>query len=405
MSRVFTCGFEFSSLADNGIASVGSGTSINSIHPHRSAGANGGIRALDVSSVSASLTQFQNFAYIQKETFIRMYFRLGVLPSTKQYIFYNLTTSAEIFRLRFQTSSGPFILSVGGSDVATGSTTFLADTYYCMKIYAKIDISGQIILKLDGVEDINYSGATNVAGPGWNQIRLNNNGRVFYDDFAVNDTYTRVNYKNGNGQTPLTTINSDSPGSATIINHIGDGVSGYLIIDKISGDFIDSNTLTDVGSFSAEQSGEEDTVSTSEIKEGFVQLFYPNNNGEYSELTNSLGNQVNNFSYVNEIDNLSTFVSDETGNKKDTYQMQDLPSEALSINHVDSCFLVQRDGSTVNNIRSVLRIGAVDNESYMQVAPGTMRWVKFSYQKNPETDDEWVSSDISNLESGPKLEP
>jgi len=403
MSRVFTCGFEFFQNQDNDILALGPNSEINSILPRRSAANNGGSRALEVNTLTTNLNTFQPLPYIQNESYIRLYFRMSIPSATNEFIFYNAVTDDEIFKVGLSSPTGPLRLNVNGVNVATGIANFTTDVYYSIKIYADIASSGSITVKVDGVADISYSGNTAAAGSGWNQLRLNAGGRLFYDDFAINDTYTRVNYKLGNGNIPSGTLSGSAPGSASIIRHVGDGTSGYMIIDKASGSFLDNDSVEDTASFTASVDGNEDTGSIGEIKEGFVQLLYPNDNGFHSQLTNSDDNSTDNYTYVNQQNNIATFVFDKVGGNKDTYSIQNMPSDAISVNHLDTCFLAQRDGNIVNNLKSIIRIGANDYESHNEQVPGSIRAVKFSYQQNPETKSDWLVSDVDQLESGPEL--
>lgn len=404
MSRVLTTGFEFSATIDNGLLSVDSEVSITTTQPRKSVSNNGGSRALEANTTGTNLITFQPFPYELPASHSRLYFRMATAATTHEYIFYDDAGSTEIFKLRLISPTGPLTLSVNSVDVATGTKTFLTDTYYSLKVSAVISAVGSIDVTIDSTIDISFSGVTNGGGTGWDQLRLNTDGRVFYDDIGINDEYTRVNYSGGNGSIPSGALAGTAPGTATIINQVGDGVTGYLIIEKGSGSFIDGDTLTG-GAFTGTVNGDEDLTSTSSLSDGFVELFFPDGDGNSSELTNSNGNSVNNYTYTNTFEDTSTFVSDSVGGLTDTYTMNDMHAEAVGVNHVDAYFYTKRDGATVTKIRSALRIGSNDYESHTEDIPVTSRWVGFSYQENPDSKAPWVVSDIDSLESGPKLEP
>jgi len=405
MSRVLTTGFEFSGAADNGIDTLHPEITITSTNPRRSAGNNGGIRALEANTTGVREAIFQQLPHLLPESYFRIYTKITSTVSTHEYIFYDVAGATNIFKLSFSTPTGPLVLNVNGSDVATGITNFSLDTYYSIKVYALIDAAGDINVEIDGVSDITYSGATNGAGTGWDQLKLNTDGTVFYDDMAINDTYTVIRYDGGNGTLPTAGSNifGSGPGVATIISHFGDGTDGYMVINKSSGSFSDNDTYSQA-SHNAVILGAEDTSSTGTLPEGFIQLFYPDGNGNSSDLTNSDTTQINNYTYVDSFEDSNNFVFDEIGGVGDTYTMEDLPAEALAVNHVDACFFTQKDGSTLNNIRSTLRISGTDYDSYTAAIPSSRSWVKISYQLNPDTDTDWTLSDINNLEAGPKLE-
>lgn len=404
MSRLFTSGFEFGSIVDNGILTVDSEVSISTLTPRSSAGGSGGGRSLEANTTGTNSVVFQQFPYELPTSYCRFYFRLDDLPTVHEYIFYDVTGATEIFKLRLSTNVGPFILSVNGIDVATGSTTFLPNTYYALKVDAVIDAAGSIVVEVDGFTDINYSGATNGGGTGWNQLRLNTNGTVNWDDFAINDSYTRVNYDGGNGVTnPSGTLTGPSS-SATIIYHVGDGTTGYFIVENAGTDFSDGDAISDSTTFSGTVNGDEDDSSTSTVPDGFVQLFFPNGNGNTTQLTNSDDNMTDNYTYVDDFEDLGEFVFGESPGLKDTYQIENLPGEALAVNHVDAYQFTKRDGSTISNIRSTFRTGGTDYDSHQENIPGSYRWVKFSTPENPNTQDPWTVSEINNAEMGPKIE-
>lgn len=404
MSRVFTAGFEFGSIVDNGILTIDSEVNISTLTPRSSAGGSGGIRSLEANTTGVNSVIFQQLPYELPTSFTRIYFRLDDLPTVHEYIFYDNTGASEIFKLRLGSGTGPFILSVNGIDVATGGITFLPNTYYALKIDAVIDAVGSIVVEIDGTTDINYAGATNGGGTGWNQLRLSTNGTVNWDDFAINDSYTRVNYDGGNGVSNPSGTLTGPASSATIISHVGDGTTGYFIVDNAGVDFSDNDAISDSTTFTGTVNGDEDDSSTSTVPDGFVQLFFPEANGNTTQLTNSDDNMIDNFSYVDDFENISEFIFGETPGIKDTYTIANLPGEALSVNHVDACQYTKRDGSTITNIRSTFRSGGIDYDSHTENIPGSYRWVKFSTPENPDTQDPWTVSEINNAEMGPKIE-
>ncbi len=404
MSRAFTTGFEFSSIVDNGLLSIDSEMSISGINPRKSAGGNGGNRALEANTTGANLAIFQPLNYELPDSNIRIYFSLESLPTTHEYIFYDSVGAFEIFKLRFSSSTGPFILSVNGVDVLTGTQTYLPNTYYLLKIGALIDAVGLITVEIDGFTDISYAGATNGGGTGWDQLRLNTNGHVNYDDIAFNDSYTRVNYDGGNGvTTPSGTLTGPGP-SATIIDHVGDGTTGYFIVDNGGATFSDNDAITDSTTFTGTVNGDEDSSSTSAVPDGFVQLFFPNANGNTTGLTNSNEDMTDNYTYVNTFEDTSGFVFGETPGLKDTYGISDVPGEALNINHVDAYHFTKRDGSSITSIRSTLRVGSTDYDTHTENIPGSFRWIGFSIPENPDTQAPWSLSEINSAEMGPKIE-
>jgi len=404
MSRIYTGGFEFSNIIDNGILSVDSEVTISTINARKSAGNNGGSRALEANTTGINNIVFQPFQYELSESYIRMYFNIEALASTHRYIFYDSGGASEVFRFELVTPTGPLRLLVNGVPVATGTKTFVPNTFYAIKIYGLISGAGQITMEVDGLIDINYLGVTNGGGTGWDQIRLITDGHIVYDDFAVNDTYTRVNYSGGNGVVAPSGTLTGPGSSGTIINHVGDGTTGYFIINNLGVPFANGIAISDSTTFTGNTSATEDASSTGPLPDGFVQLFYPDGNGNTAQLTNSNDDAIDNYTYVNNFEDSATFVYGELPSIGDTYTVSNIPGEAISVNHVDTCFYTKRDGATISNIRSTIRVNSTDYDSHTKGIPGSYRWVKFSVPENPDTDAPWTISEIDGAEMGPKIE-
>lgn len=87
----------------------------------------------------------------------------------------------------------------GNTLIATGTIFCPLSTWHCFEIHLKIDnVSGEITTKIDGVEDITFSGDTQAtANANVGQLLFDGNYRqsptLYLDDIAINDTTGTVN--------------------------------------------------------------------------------------------------------------------------------------------------------------------------------------------------------------------
>lgn len=106
-----------------------------------------------------------------------------------------LSASAELGSV-YVGSDNVLHADIGGSDVATGSTTLQVDTWYLLEAWLKVDDSAGVFqVRLDGTSEISFSGdtkpgsETNIAsmrsGGG---VTWASTGTTYIDDIAINDT-------------------------------------------------------------------------------------------------------------------------------------------------------------------------------------------------------------------------
>lgn len=398
--RVVTNGFEFGSLNGNYIQTLDPDFTISTSGPRQTASFNGGSRFLNVSTSSAKSIPFAALPYSQTQSFFKISQRLEGIPTLLEYRFFDGVT--EVFRIS-SSAGNPFNLYVGGILVDSGNVYPNTFVWQEIEIGALIDVSGTITLKLDGLTDISYSGNTTTGSTSWDNFDFYVNGAAKFDDMIINDTYTVLKYDGGNGIIPSGTVTGGG-GNGTIIYHVGDGITGYMVIDNSGSAFIDNTPITD-GSFTGNAFGDEETANTSAPStSSYIQVLLPNGNGTTSGLSGTDGNSIDNYALVNTIEDVTDSVFSGTPSDFDTYNIENIPEDAVSINYVESCFYSRKDGSVVPNIRSVIRTNSTNYDSPKQAVGSSYSWIKFPYQVNPDTDSAWSISDVNNLEVGPKVE-
>lgn len=138
-----------------------------------------------------------------------------------------------------------------GTLIGTGTIPIFPATIYLIEIYVKIaDSGGRIVVKVDGIVDIDFTGDTK---PGTattvNRLQFGSNtgGNVWYmDDLALNDTAGGVdNSWCGEGHVIATTPN-DNGDVSQLVGSDGNSVSNYLLVDEAPSDsdttYVESST-------------------------------------------------------------------------------------------------------------------------------------------------------------------
>lgn len=400
--RLVTNGFEFASLAGNNIASPGTGLSISTLIPRQSVIGSGGSRHLIVNSTSPLSCLFNPVPFNQTETYFKVSQRIEGVPTLLEYRFFNNET--EIFKLRSQ-GGNPFRLYINGIVYRTGSINLTPYSWQSVEIYSNISVTGTIEIKIDGLTDFTFSGDTAITGSSWNKFDFNIHGRVYFDDLIINNSYSVLKYNNGNGTIPEGTI-SGGGASGDLIHHIGDGVDGYLILRNSGTTFSDGATLSDSETdFSATAFGDEELENRSyPSNTSYIQLLFPNGNGATSGLQGSDGNSVNNYQLVDDNEITTDGVIGTSAGIYDTYQFANLPADAFQVNFLEACFYSRKDGSGVNNQRSILRFNSTDIPSHKQPTGNSYTWNKFPYQRNVGNDSKWEPTDVNDIELGPGVE-
>lgn len=100
--------------------------------------------------------------------------------------------STDLLRIKVTGSSSIFkLLATDGSDttLATGTTILSPYTFYVVEVYFKVDTStGVCTTRLNGVQELTYSGNTGSTLVDGIQLKTPTNNDVHFDDVIVNDT-------------------------------------------------------------------------------------------------------------------------------------------------------------------------------------------------------------------------
>ncbi|MEA2000026.1 MAG: hypothetical protein U9N61_11980 [Euryarchaeota archaeon] len=137
--------------------------------------------------------------------------------------------------VQMNSGANNYILKVDGTTVATGSIA-MGNDWYHLKIYFNISNTGSVQIKIDGIDDIDYSGDT-LPGTSSNikSIKINASGWQGQNVYVDNFTF-------GNGGWPgdlrfeWLAANEDT---ATMEWDISSGTDGYAVIDERGPDTAD----------------------------------------------------------------------------------------------------------------------------------------------------------------------
>ncbi|HET9411842.1 MAG TPA: hypothetical protein VFO38_03280 [Candidatus Saccharimonadales bacterium] len=131
-----------------------------------------------------------------------------------------------------------------------------------------------------------------------------------------------------------------------------------------------------------------------------IHALSPSNNGTYSQLTGSDGNQVDNFQLVDEKPFSTTdYVGSPTVGQRDTYVLADLPS-VTQIFGVQNNFIGAKSDASTGNAKSALLINSTLYYGTTR-ALGTS-YVPYSdvYDTNPNTSTAWTDTVVNGMEAG-----
>lgn len=134
-----------------------------------------------------------------------------------------------------------------------------------------------------------------------------------------------------------------------------------------------------------------------------IHTLSPNNNGTYSQLTGSDGNQTDNYQLVDELPFSTTdYVGSPTVGQRDTYALADLPVVS-QIFGLQNNFIGAKSDASSGNAKSALLINSTLYYGATR-ALGTS-YIAYSdiYDTNPNTSTAWTGTVINGMEAGVEI--
>jgi hypothetical protein len=132
-----------------------------------------------------------------------------------------------------------------------------------------------------------------------------------------------------------------------------------------------------------------------------VRNIKPSANGTYSQLTNSAGNQTNNYTYVDEIPASSTdYVGAYTSGLKDTYRMADLPSGIATVMGVQVNTTTRKSDANLAQVKTKFIVNGTEYTGTARALSTSSQELSELREINPNTSQLWTVGDINSIESG-----
>lgn len=202
---------------------------------HASAPSGSGSYSYQISNV----TEIKNLPSALSEFYYRERFVDDSAGNGHKLFIWRSSGGTELGSIRTLRSSGIDYLAAytsTGTLVATGAIPYSASVWYIIEVYVKIaDSGGRIVLKFDGIIDINYTGDTKPgADTTVGQIAYNTgyNSGFRIDDIALNDTSGGSdNGWCGDGHIIALRPNGNGD-SSQFVGSDGNSTDNYLLVDE-----------------------------------------------------------------------------------------------------------------------------------------------------------------------------
>lgn len=223
------------------------------------------------------------------------------------------------------------------------------------------------------------TGTTQIFLSQWNYIEVS---------CTVSDTVGEVHVRlNGNTADEVSfTGDTKNGGTNTTIDRVG-----YFTGSGPAGSAADLYILNDSGP----------APNNSFLGDVVVRTLSPVGNGNYSQLTGSDGNSVDNYLLVDEHPYSGTdYVGSPTTGQKDTYAMTDLPAGVTTVYGLQVNSLMAKSDASLAQSRLILRSGGTDYGGTTRVLPTTFTGYYEFYETDPATGVAWTPASVNNMESG-----
>jgi hypothetical protein len=296
------------------------------------------------------------------------------------------------------------------------TTTFTPNVgqWYVYELHVIHDgTSGIIELLVDGVSQ----GSTAVKaiavgdGNGVKQIMLQGLDTVFWDDIGVNSITMR--YDGGTGSAPAVgeVLTGTTSGAFATVTALLDGnaTAGTVLLHLWDGTaFLNNEAVT----------GDVAAVAVIDAPTGYTNGFEPNSgylgnsvcvrrvptgDGNTSGLTNSAGNSVNNWSYVDDTGG-ADYVRATAADQRDTYALSvatGLPT-GTTIGFLSVQALAESQLTGIDGLKTVVRYSGTDYDSARTTLTGSYANYTTLYNVRPDDDETtWDATSAAAIEIGP----
>lgn len=138
-----------------------------------------------------------------------------------------------------------------------------------------------------------------------------------------------------------------------------------------------------------------------------VEALVPDGNGNYSDLTGSDGDSIDNYLHVddNTSVNDSNYVGSPNDGDKDTYSLSGLVRTSTVIHGLHISHRSRKSDTSNKSMRRVLRSGGSDDTGDDVALIASFVWYQEILEQNPVSGLGWTHSDVDNLEVGVEVRP
>lgn len=347
-----------------------------------------------------------------KEYYGKIFWKMGQTDSDLQWRF---ADGAGTTTMNVQVSNGGEILVIDQTGTIL-STGFLptSSCWYLLELHVIMDgTSGIMEFKIDGVVIGTVSGAISVGdGSGMKSMHLTGADTTYIDDAGCNVITMR--YDGGTaGSAPAAgeTLTGGTSGATLVVTHLlsGNATAGTVMGHLWDGTaFQDNEAVTSSGTLVAVINAPTGFTNGFEPNSGWlgntlVARFDPTADGNTSGLTNSAGDSINNWSYVDDLGG-ADFVKATAANQRDTYVMSvsaGLPAAAsCTVAHVSAYTYAESVLAGVDGVSLVLRYSGTDYDSTRNALTSAYLPYSASYDTRPDGDAVWDHAAAVAIENG-----